>query len=45
MPEQPTTHISLIDMMTLNSLQTGLEPGLGQIINDGNPKEIVEDHV
>ncbi|KAJ8982457.1 hypothetical protein NQ317_000415 [Molorchus minor] len=43
--EQKSAQCNLIDTMALNTLLTGLEPRLGQIIRAGNPKDMLEAHV
>lgn len=40
--EQKLAQCSLIDTMSLNTLLTGLEPRLGQIIRSGNPRDILQ---
>nr|XP_023011636.1 uncharacterized protein LOC111501933 [Leptinotarsa decemlineata] len=43
--DQKTAQSRLIETMTLNSLFTGLEPRLGQIIRAGNPRDMLEAHM
>lgn len=43
--DQKQAQTTLIDTMSLNTLLTGLEPRLGQIIRAGNPKDLLEAHV
>ena len=40
-PEQKEAQVQLIENMTLNTLLTGLEPKLGQIVRAGNPPDIL----
>ncbi|XP_072395178.1 uncharacterized protein [Diabrotica undecimpunctata] len=40
--DQKTAQCTLIDSMVLNTLLTGLEPRLGQIIRATNPKDLIE---
>lgn len=41
-PDQKDAQSQLIETMTLNTLLTGLEPRLGQIIRAGNPPDMLE---
>jgi hypothetical protein len=41
-PDQKIAQTTLIETMTLNTLLTGLEPKIGQLIRAGNPKMLLE---
>lgn len=42
--DQKAAQTNLIETMALNTLLTGLEPRLGQIIRAGNPRDLLEAH-
>ena len=44
-PDQKEAQCELIDTMALNTLLTGLEPRLGQVIRAGNPVDLLDAHV